>query len=132
MTTSKADVDRILKLYPQLARGPGGIAAVLRDGELIGKRAWGYANLERRIPMTATTHFPVCSISKQMVCLVLVSLVKDPTPQMLDSKDDPAKQFEAEMHRLLPGLPQGELKVADLYNMQSGIRDVSDDTILWR
>ncbi|GAB7355646.1 hypothetical protein MBLNU459_g6362t1 [Dothideomycetes sp. NU459] len=59
------------------------------------------------------------------------SLMQKPAPLMLERKDDPAKQFEAELRRLLPALATHDLKVADLYNMQSGIRDYWAMTTLW-
>jgi len=124
MTVSEPDVDRILAGVPHLQRGPGGAVGVVKDGKVVGKRAWGYADTTQRIPMTTQTHFPICSISKQMVCLVMQSLLQKPAALMLERKEDPAEQFEAELRRLLPNLKeQSDLKVADLYNMQSGIRD---------
>ena len=127
MAASAPNVQRILNAIPQLARGPGGVAAVLKDGHVVGQNAWGYADLDRRIPMNAQTQFPICSISKQMVCLTLVSLLQKPTPLMLERKQETAEQFEEELRRLLPHLEQAEgghkVTVADLYNMQSGIRD---------
>ena len=124
MTTSTPDISAILASVPHLKRGTGGVVAVIKDGELLSKRAWGYANLEQRIPMTTDTQFPICSISKQMICLTMESLRKNPTASMKARKESPEEQFEAELKNLLPNLPDDSgLKVADLYNMQSGIRD---------
>jgi len=126
MLTSKADIDRILSALPHLHRGPGGAAAVLKDGQLISHRVWGYADIDRGIPMTAQTHFPICSISKQMVCLTMLSLSRDPTVAMRQRKEDPKTQFHLELRKLLPHLADRadtELTVENLCNMQSGIRD---------
>jgi CubicO group peptidase (beta-lactamase class C family) len=124
MSTSTPDVDKILSAVPHLRRGVGGVTTVIKDGQLLGKRAWGYADLENRVPMTTKTQFPICSISKQMVCLAMESLRREPTKLMLERKQSSEEQFEAELQNLLPNLPKGhELKVADMYNMQSGIRD---------
>lgn len=123
---STPDIDQILSAIPHLHRGPGGSAAVLKDGEVIGQSSWGYANLNTRAPMTPDTLMPICSISKQMVCLAMVSLCRDPTPAMLVKKEDPWQLLDAELKRMLPhlvGLPDGELTVAHLCHMQSGIRD---------
>ena len=124
MAATDLDIDKILAAVPNLSRGPGGVVAVVKDGKLLGQRAWGYADLDRRVPMTTKTQFPICSISKQMVCLAMVSLLRDPTPSMKD-RGDPAKQFEDELRKLLPNLQCGDdgVTVADLCNMQSGIRD---------
>lgn len=127
MASAIPDIERTLDTIPHLVRGPGGVVAVLKNGHVVGQRAWGYADLDRRIPMTSRTHFPICSISKQMVCLAMVSLLREPTALMLERKQEPAQQLEEEMRKLLPRLFQAEdgsqLRVADLYNMQSGIRD---------
>lgn len=126
MTNDNIDIDSILAGVPHLNRGPGGVVAVIKDDKLLGQRAWGYADLGQRIPMTSKTQFPICSISKQMVCLAMVSLLRDPTPAMVERGGDPEKQFEDELQRLLPNLACGGeegVTVPDLYNMQSGIRD---------
>jgi CubicO group peptidase (beta-lactamase class C family) len=127
MAASTDKIDAILDEVPHLRRGTGGVVAVVKDGKMVGKKAWGYADLDQRIPMTTKTVFPICSISKQMVCLAMQSLLQNPTARMVEHKDSPEEQMEAELHRLLPHLKgaQGgaDLKVADLYNMQSGIRD---------
>ncbi|KAF2774322.1 beta-lactamase/transpeptidase-like protein [Teratosphaeria nubilosa] len=132
MTATSPDVDRILASVPHLQSGPGGAIGVVKDGKVVGTRIWGYADLDRRVPMTAQTHFPICSISKQMVCLVMQSLLQKLAPPMLERKIDPAEQFEEELRRLLPNLKdRGDLRFADLYNMQSGIRDYWAMTTLW-
>lgn len=120
------NIDEILAAVPHLSTGPGGVVAVVKDGALLGQRAWGYADLDNRIPMTSKTQFPICSISKQMVCLAMESLLRGPTPLMLERDCDAAKQFEDELQKLLPNLKcggQDGVTVPDLYNMQSGIRD---------
>ena len=100
-------IDEILATVPHLSRGPGGVIAVVKDGALLGQRAWGYADLDARIPMTTKTQFPICSISKQMVCLAMQSLLHDPTPEMAERSTDAAQQFEDELQKLLPNLKCG-------------------------
>ncbi|KAI5196580.1 beta-lactamase/transpeptidase-like protein [Aureobasidium subglaciale] len=134
MSGENSEIDSILAAVPHLSRGPGGVVAVIKEGKLLGQRAWGYADLDRRIPMTRRTQFPICSISKQMVCLVMVSLLKRPTPVMAGRNCDAAEQFEDELQKLLPNLACGGdsgVAVLDLCNMQSGIRDYWALTTLW-
>jgi CubicO group peptidase (beta-lactamase class C family) len=127
MAASTDSVNDILNSLPHLRRGTGGVAAVVKDGKVLGKKAWGYADLDLRIPMTTKTVFPICSISKQMVCLAMQSLLQKPTAKMMEHNESPEEQMEAELHRLVPHLKDAEggadLKVKDLGNMQSGIRD---------
>ncbi|KAK4553789.1 hypothetical protein LTR86_009287 [Recurvomyces mirabilis] len=131
MSQTSTSIGKILDAVPHLRRGPGGVVGVVKDGECIGLRAWGYADLDQRIPMTTKTIFPICSISKQMVCLAMVSLLKNPTAAMTARNEETTKQFDQELKRLLPNLDVSELKLADLYNMQSGIRDYWAMTTLW-
>ena len=127
MADYSSKIGDALRAIPHLQRGPGGVAAVLVNGEVVGKRAWGYADLDRRIEMTTSTVFPICSISKQMVCLVMISLLRNPTPLMVSRKEEPQQQMEAELQKLLPRLFKqgnaGDLSISELCHMQSGIRD---------
>ena len=61
---SPTAADDILAALPHLYRGPGGSAAIIKDGQVLAKRSWGYANLDHRAPMTPETILPICSISK--------------------------------------------------------------------
>ena len=63
-----AAVEAIPRAYP----GPGGAVAVLREGEVLVRHAWGWANAERRIPFTPRTLFRMCSITKQFTCAVVL------------------------------------------------------------
>lgn len=127
MAATTDNISNILNRLPHLRRGTGGVAAVVKDGKVLGKKAWGYADLDLRIPMTTKTVFPICSISKQMVCLAMQSLLQKPSAKMAERSESPEEQMEAELHRLVPHLKGAEggadLKVKDLGNMQSGIRD---------
>ncbi|PYH98128.1 beta-lactamase/transpeptidase-like protein [Aspergillus ellipticus CBS 707.79] len=76
--TSATSVQAILEAVPALYRGPGGAAAVLQDGQLVAQHAWGYADLQARTPMTPSTRMPICSITKQMVILILKDLERNP------------------------------------------------------
>lgn len=113
---SAIDAQRLVESIPSLYRGPGGACALLKDGKVIGKHTWGYADLEKRIPMTADTIFPICSISKQFVCLVLAKILQEPG---VTAKAD------AVMREMLPPSLSNnkDLTIERLSHMQSGIRD---------
>lgn len=133
MAFSKDDVDSALKAVQETYRGPGGAVAVVHNGQVF-QRVWGFADMERRIPMTTQTHLPICSISKQLVCLTLVAMIKNPTATMLAREGDAEEQLTKELHNMLPQLANvegGPLTLAHLYNMQSGIRDYWAMTTLW-
>jgi CubicO group peptidase (beta-lactamase class C family) len=125
-------VQEVLATVPARYRGPGGAVAVVKDGELVGQRVWGYADLRRRIPMTPQTQLPICSITKQFVGALLLDLERDPPPNMI-AKGDVRKQLADQLSELLsPELLQDSgLTIEHLYDMQSGIRDYWAMTTLW-
>jgi len=91
--------------------GPGGACAVLRDGAVLERHAWGWANAERRIAFTPKTLFRICSISKQFTCGLV-----------LDAFPDPAI-LDGDVRARLP-LLKGEVPDAlHLCHNQSGLRD---------
>lgn len=115
---SLAAATAALAALPQTLRGPGGAAAILHEGRVIAQRVWGYASLESGQAMTAQTRIPLCSISKQFTCMVLLAACG--SPEALDA-------------RLPDHLPnfKGDLpKVRDLANNQSGLRDYWAQTVL--
>ncbi|KAM0424182.1 hypothetical protein ACHAPT_010552 [Fusarium lateritium] len=131
MSVTEELIQGVFKTIPPRLRGPGGAVAVVKDGHLRGQTVWGYADLEQRIPMTADIPMPICSISKQMTCAVLLDLERNPTPAM--AKDDIRGQFSAELGRLLhPEMTQNSgLTINHLCDNRSGIRDYWALTTLW-
>ena len=67
-------LDRTVEALPRAYAGPGGAVAVLRDGEVLVRHAWGWANAERRISFTPRTLFRMCSITKQFTCAVMLAV----------------------------------------------------------
>ncbi|KAG0647010.1 D-aminopeptidase [Hyphodiscus hymeniophilus] len=133
MTSFTDSISKILEEVPALYRGPGGAVAVLKDGKLVGQQVWGFADLDKRISMTAETILPICSISKQMVCGLLADLERNPTPAMIARGEEPAKQLSDHLSQVLNPkmLNDTGLTIRHLGNMQSGIRDYWAMTVLW-
>ena len=104
-------LDRALQALPHSYPGPGGAVAVLKDGAVLARHSWGYANAERRIPFTPRTLFRMCSITKQFTCGLV-----------LDAFPDPMALDGAVAARLpnLEGMAPGLLH---LCHNQSGLRD---------
>lgn len=111
-------LQRALDGLPDRLRGPGGVAGVVHEGRVIARRAWGYADLAARLPMTAATRLPICSISKQFTCAVLLDQIEDPS-----SLDAAVGQFLPQFQGVLPSIRQ-------LSNNQSGLRDYWALTVL--
>lgn len=85
--------------------------AVLREGEVLLRHAWGFANAERRIPFTPRTLFRMCSITKQFTCGVVLDAFPDPTV------------LDAEVRARLPRLEETAPGALHLCHNQSGLRD---------
>ncbi len=109
--TLAARLDRALDLLPRAYPGPGGAAAVLRNGEVLARHAWGWANAERRIPFTPRTLFRMCSITKQFTCGVVLDAFPDPTV------------LDGDVRARLPRLTQAAPGALHLCHNQSGLRD---------
>lgn len=107
-------LDALPKQYP----GPGGVAGVMQDGKVIATRAWGYANVDTAQPMTTGTRLPICSISKQFTCQVLLATVGDPAK--LDNK----------VGAFLPNFTGPLPTTKQLCDNQSGLRDYWALTVL--
>ncbi|MDE2576962.1 MAG: D-aminopeptidase [Rhodospirillales bacterium] len=102
---------RALKEVPERHPGPGGAVAVLRDGHVLARHAWGWADAERRIPFTAQTMALVCSITKQFTCGLLLDLCADPAA------------LDGDVAARLPALQGAAPRARDLCHNQSGLRD---------
>ncbi len=116
--TGNALLDEVLESLPAIYRGPGGAVAVLQDGKALARHAWGYADLERHIPMTAATLMPMCSISKEFTCAAILTAIGDPT------------KLQPVLERHLPSMGEQRPTVVDLCNNQSGLRDYWALTVL--
>ena len=111
ITPDHAALDRALAGLPARHPGPGGAVAVLRDGAVLARHAWGWADAERRIAFTPSSLFRVCSITKQFTCALL-----------LDQCADPA-MLAPDLARVMPALAEPAPGILDLAHNQSGLRD---------
>ena len=104
-------LDRAIAGLARAYPGPGGAAAVLKDGEVLARHAWGYANAERRIAFTPKTLFRMCSITKQFTCALVLDAFPDPS------------ELDADVAARLPKLEQPAPGALHLCHNQSGLRD---------
>lgn len=118
MTRTSSLLDKAIFALPLHFRGPGGAVAVLRDGEVLVRHAWGYADMDRHIAMSARSLMPICSVTKQFVCALMLDLFPDPA--MLDG-------HVADFLPRLVGVRPGTLQLA---HNQSGLRDYWALTVL--
>src|ERR1700760_4579377 len=124
MAGKAQDIQQILETIPVQYRGPGGALAVLKDGEVVAQKTWGYANMDKRTPVNSKTLMPICSISKQMVCALLFDLEENPPPEIA-ANGTFAEQMEQALRKMVPESLTKDtgLTVRHLCDMQSGLRD---------
>ncbi|HZZ88849.1 MAG TPA: D-aminopeptidase [Caulobacteraceae bacterium] len=106
--------DRLDRAVAALARdypGPGGSVAVLREGEVLARHAWGWANAERRIPFTPKSLFRMCSITKQFTVRLVLDAFADPS------------ELDPDVAAMLPNLEATAPRALHLAHNQSGLRD---------
>jgi CubicO group peptidase (beta-lactamase class C family) len=71
-----AQLDRIFAPWDR-KEGPGGVAAVIKDGEIIYAKGFGLASLEFGVPMTSETACDIGSTSKQFTAMAILLLEED-------------------------------------------------------
>ena len=71
--------------------GPGGVALVAKDGEILYRKAFGMANLELGVEMTPENVFRIGSITKQFTACAILKLAEE---GKLDLQDDITKYIE--------------------------------------
>lgn len=96
---------------------PGCSVGVIRDGEFVYKRSFGYASLELGVPLTSASVFYMASVSKQFTA---ASIVLAAEPGHLSLDDD--------VRKYLPALPDygRRITLRQVLHQTSGFRDFLD------
>lgn len=71
-----ATTDDFLRGVIQESAIPGMAVAVIRDGRVVLQQGYGYADVERKLPVTTNTPFNIASISKPIMGIALLQLVE--------------------------------------------------------
>jgi CubicO group peptidase (beta-lactamase class C family) len=69
----KDQIDKYLEAYTKLWAFSGSIAAV-KDGEILFKKAYGYANIEHKVENNTDTKYKIWSITKQFTAAAILML----------------------------------------------------------
>jgi CubicO group peptidase (beta-lactamase class C family) len=67
-------IDLWLDAQKDFDRLPGISVAIVHDQEIIFKKGYGYADIEKKLPMTPETIFSICSISKLFTSIAIMQL----------------------------------------------------------
>ena len=109
-------VDALMRDYA--GQGPGASVLVIRDGEAVIRRSYGYADLETRTPATPRTNYRLASVSKQFTATAILLLAHDGKLGL----DDPVRKW-------LPSLPAkaaDAITIKHLLTHTSGLIDYED------
>jgi CubicO group peptidase (beta-lactamase class C family) len=73
---------------------PGVAVALVQDGRIVAEEGMGYRNLAQRLPMTAQTVSPICSLTKSFTSVAIMQLVEDGVLWL----DEPVVSYLPEFH----------------------------------
>ncbi|MDB5059930.1 MAG: putative penicillin-binding protein, partial [Chloroflexi bacterium] len=82
-------IDSFITEEMEAGEAPGLAITVVRDGEVVLQRGYGYADIESRAPMTERTGVVIGSTTKALTCAALLQLVEK---GQLDL-DDPIRRY---------------------------------------
>ena len=74
---SMADFEARLENLRKGANIPGMAAGIVRDGQVIWTKDFGYADIQKNIPVTNSTIFHLASLTKTFASTVIIQLVKE-------------------------------------------------------
>ena len=114
IVAQEQDLDQYIERVLAEQGVPGMSIAVLRGGEILLAKGYGFANLELRTPATAESLYGLGSISKQFAATAVMMLVQDGDVSL----DSP-------INRYVPNLPDSwsEVTVRHLLTHTSGIKE---------
>jgi len=100
---------------------PGASVIVIKDGKVLFKKAYGLANLEKKVAATTSTNYRLASVTKQFTAMAIMILAER---QKLS--------YEDRLSDFFPGFPEygKQITVRHLLNHTSGLiayEDVMDD-----
>ena len=97
-------------------QSPGMAVLVARDGKIAFQAGFGFADMEKRTPVTPDTKFRIGSVSKQFTAAAILRLAEDGKLALTDK-----------LEKFFPGFPRGgEITLHHLLTHTSGIHSYTD------
>lgn len=133
-----------LQAYLAERHVPGAAVAVSRGGRILWSEAFGYANLEHRVPATPATRFRIGSISKSLTGVALAQLAESGRLDLDAPVQRYAPTFPEKEHPITPRQLAGHLSglphytAADVVNtvryssVTDALRKFADRPLLFR
>jgi CubicO group peptidase (beta-lactamase class C family) len=95
----------------QIGTMPGASVLVSQNGNIIYQKGFGYADIEKKIPVTPDTKFKIGSISKQFTSVAILKLL-----------EEGKIKIEDKLSKYIPDFPRGnEVTIYQLLTHTSGI-----------
>jgi CubicO group peptidase (beta-lactamase class C family) len=120
-------IDSILQLQINKYNTPGAVGLVIRDGEVLYDKAFGYSNLEQKTPMTNRSIFRIASQTKAIISVACLQLVE----KGLIALNDPIELYFSDFknQKVISGSPTNyqliekirPVTIRDLLTHQAGI-----------
>ncbi len=110
-------------------------ARIMRSDEVCFEGSFGYADIEKKIPMSDSTIFPIASMSKVVTVAGIMQLYEqglfklwDPVSEFLPGFKNPtiAKENPDGSYEIVPA--KGEVTMRQLFTMTSGVPYPGNDT----
>ncbi len=122
-----SDLDVRLEALRKAYGTPGMAVAVVKDGSVIYSRGFGYHNLERQLPVTTETAFPIGSVSKQFTASLMGLYEVEGRLSVTDqpSQHIPELRFRTEVMDHL-------VTIEDLLAHRSGIGNIDGALVYFR
>jgi CubicO group peptidase (beta-lactamase class C family) len=99
---------------------PGISVAIAKKGQIVFAKGFGFADVERNVPVQPTDYFRLASVSKPITATMIFELVEQGKVNL----DAPIRQY-------VPELPEHHVyRVRDLLSHQSGVRHYGNDPAL--
>lgn len=124
--TDLAEAFKILEIWldgmKDFDRLPGISAALVKDQDLLWAGGFGYADVEKKVPMQAETIFSICSISKLFTSVAIMQLVEKGKLRLDDSISAVLPGYN--LKQQFPG--SGPVTIRSILTHSSGIPRDSD------
>src|SRR5277367_2271495 len=102
---------------------PGVAVGVVSDQDLIWSKGFGFANLQAKLPMTASTKFRIASNSKLFTAIAIMQLREDGKLRL----DDPVAKYLPWFKAKPAGDDDGPITIEQLLSHSSGLQREAGD-----
>ena len=109
-----ANIDAMIKERMVTCNVPGYSIGIIKSGQVVFEKCYGWADIERRIPVTNDTIFGLASVTKTFTGVTLLSLVD----KGLVGLDDPLEKYVDGLTK-----PYKNLTVRQLSSMAAGVAE---------